>query len=382
MLAAAAPPARPAAGPRPRHRHRLRRAQRARRPARRRRSPARTRPSTRSPPRRQALREFFQVAPTFENEAHADPQPPRRVPARTPGRWSRTCCRSPTTSARRCAASGSSRRTCGRCSSTSTTSTRASQARASRRSRARSQGLRPVLDNLDPFLANLNPVVSLAQLLPVRTSPTSSRTRRSASPGTLTPQPGQPSAAPRAAPARLHHPGVARDLPEPPAREPRQRLPAARTTSIIKQGEAARERDLPELRLRQHRRRASALRRRRRSRRSGLELRALLRSRRRSRTSSAAPVPAGHARPLARSAPAPHGLLPRTPRSVYDTLGRLLVQITGRRRRARARAAGRGHGRPLRVLSDPDARDHGAAPARRTATGSSSASRARAGGDR
>ena len=68
-----------------------------------------------------ALREVFQVAADLRERDDADPEPARRVPARTRGRWSRTCCRSPTTSARPCAASVSSRRTSSRSSSTSTT---------------------------------------------------------------------------------------------------------------------------------------------------------------------------------------------------------------------------------------------------------------------
>ena len=194
------------------------------------RSPARTRPSTRSPPRTQSLRDFFQVAPTFENETAADPQPPRRVPGRTPGRWSRSCCRSPTTSARPCAASASSRRNL-KLALLRPRRPRPRLASAGFPALARFlRGLRPMLDNLDPFLANLNPVVSWLNYY--RTNITDFLSNPPAGLSGHADAAARPAGGPpRAEAARLHHPGVAGDLPEPPAGEPRQRLPACRTTT-------------------------------------------------------------------------------------------------------------------------------------------------------
>ena len=98
-------------GPGPRHRHRLRRAQRARPAARRR--DHRLRPDLRRArrPRTRRSQDSFQILPTFQRETRATLDRLDQFQANTRAAGPASCCRSPTTSARRCAASASSRRT-------------------------------------------------------------------------------------------------------------------------------------------------------------------------------------------------------------------------------------------------------------------------------
>ncbi len=113
------------------------------------------------------------------------------------------------------------------------------------------KGLDPVLTELDPFLANLNPVVSWLNYY--RSNVTDFLSNPPAtSRGRWRPKLGQPSAPRAQAVRRLA--GVARDLPEPPAREPRQRLPVPLRPNRQDWPHRA-EQDLPQLGLRQHRRR-------------------------------------------------------------------------------------------------------------------------------
>ena len=121
-------------------------------------------------------------------------------------------------------------------------------------------GLRPTLDNLDPFLANLTPVVSWLNYY------------RSNVTDFLSNPPvglaGHAAAAARAAGAAARPRQLGYITQESLAVYP-NRLPENRGngyltpySDIIKQGTRLEVRDLPELRLRQHRRRADRRRRR------------------------------------------------------------------------------------------------------------------------
>ena len=110
-------------------------------------------------------------------------------------------------------------------------------------------GLRPVLDKLDPFLANLNPVIQLPRV-PEEVGHRLPRRPVGGALGQLRAGPGRPGAAPRPAPARLRRQRGARGLAQPPADQPRQRLPRARGAHRLHLGQ---ERDLPQLRLQEHR---------------------------------------------------------------------------------------------------------------------------------
>ena len=153
-----------------------------------------------------------------------DPRAPRQLPGEhqaadprpDPGR-----ARPQPDAARR---SASSRRTCATCSSTSTSSQVAS-IDGFPALRDVLDGLRPVLDQLDPFLANLNPVLRYLEFQKGTVADFLDGTERRAL-GPVPGRRGRPGAAPRAAPARLHRPGDALDLAQPPADQPRQRLPA------------------------------------------------------------------------------------------------------------------------------------------------------------
>ena len=109
----------------------------------------------------------------------------------------------------------------------------------------------PVMDGLDPFLANFNPLLRYAGL------PGAGRHRLPLQPVVTTADflPVPPGRASRATLAADHdlHPGDALDPPAAPQDQPRQRLPAAvrdRQPLLHHAG-----RDLPEPRLRQHLRR-------------------------------------------------------------------------------------------------------------------------------
>ena len=185
----AAPAARSAAGPGPRHRHRLRCPQRARRPARRR--DHRLEHDLRAlASEDQSLREFFQVAPTFENETRLTLRAARRVPGQHPA-------------AGQTAPAGRQRHQPDPAQRSRALAEPAiAVLRPRRPDRASKRGfpalasflheLRPTLDNLDPFLANLTPVVSWLNYYRSNITDFLSNPPVGLS-GQLPPQPGQPA---------------------------------------------------------------------------------------------------------------------------------------------------------------------------------------------
>ena len=185
--------------------------------------------------------------------------------------------------------------------------------------------LRPTLGNLDPFLANLTPVVSWLNYYRSNITDFLSNPPVGLA-GQLPPQPGPAGSPPRPQAARLHHPGVAGGLPQPAAREPRQRLPGA-LRRHHQAGQRLEVRDLPQLRLRQHRRRADRRRRRLSDR---LELR-------RAEPAGTAPGDAACIRPVLRR-PAVQGRVRRhpVPAGLESSVGCLRDELLrGRRRRLR-----------------------------------------------
>ena len=235
------------------------------------RSPTPTTPSTRSPPRTQALRETFQIFPTFERETRAtldrlDAFQENTLPLVEDLQPVASDVSPTLRSVRRLSPNldslfvdlddlvRSRRRACRTLADTSSTA------------------LTPVLDSLDPFLANLNPVINWLDYY--KTSVTDFLSSPPAALSGHADAADRPAGgAPQPAPARLHHRGVAGVLPEPPADQPRQRLPAA-LRQDLRRGQGGQVRRLPELRLRQLRRRAD--RRRRQGAPGRRQLRALL----------------------------------------------------------------------------------------------------------
>ena len=149
-----------------------------------------TTPSARSRPRTAALAETFQIFPTFQRESRATLDAPRQFQANTEPLIQDLIPVahdiSPTLRSVR-ELSPEPRATCSR---TSTPLICASRRPGSRRCATSSTGWRRCSIALDPFLANLNPVVALPELVPPhghrlpREPPARPR-------GTLPPEPGQ-----------------------------------------------------------------------------------------------------------------------------------------------------------------------------------------------